>query len=590
MDNSDNYRSRKRRRSARERQRARQQRQNTSMATKIEAETDAPVQRETLTDKTTFKDKALHIGKIILAKLLVLLRDLGWYLRNNPMALRGVAVVIVVFVGIFALSFLFSGKIAPNISTMGMSLSGMSVSDAEEALTNAWESDITIDLFVDGDLFISVRPAEIGLSLDAESTAKSARSAGLSGIPFGRSIDPTVELDYPTAQSFLLAFAQDVDIEALNAGYEWVDNQVNGISGQDGRRLDVTLSLERLTQDITSIANSRRFNLLVENLRPNVNDPNSFLPQVQELVNEPFELIGYDPFTNQRFFWTVSPEVFVPWLEAGPASLSIRERSFLPFVDELNASLNAEGDNSRYILPDEAVEHLTEAIVTRANEINLRIRYLDSTVTIEFGDTVHAIARQQGVPFFLIEERNNSIDLDSISPGDVLSIPTRDVTMPHTPIPHKRIIVDLIDQHLYAFENGQVVFDWEISSGVTNAPTSPGIYQILNHDPVAYGSSVTLCDAAGIECGQWEMQWFMGIYQVQEGLVNGFHGDVLLPNGNWLGAGAIGTPATFGCVMSEGDHAQTLYDWAEVGTIVEIISNEFTPMSDLGQLVWNGNI
>src|SRR5690606_41204215 len=69
-----------------------------------------------------------------------------------------------------------------------------------------------------------------------------------------------------------------------------------------------------------------------------------------------------------------------------------------------------------------------------------------------------------------------------------------------------------------------------ISSGVQNAVTSPGIYQILNHDPVATGSSNTLCNSAGLECGTWEMNWFMGIYQVSPGLINGFHGAVLLPS------------------------------------------------------------
>jgi hypothetical protein len=78
------------------------------------------------------------------------------------------------------------------------------------------------------------------------------------------------------------------------------------------------------------------------------------------------------------------------------------------------------------------------------------------------------------------------------------------------------------------------------------------------------------------------MNWFMGIYSVREGLVNGFHGGVLLPNGNQLGEGAIGTPATFGCVMSPDVDAKALYDWAEDGTVVEIISSEYQPLSELG--------
>ena len=151
-------------------------------------------------------------------------------------------------------------------------------------------------------------------------------------------------------------------------------------------------------------------------------------------------------------------------------------------------------------------------------------------------------------------------------------------------LPPKRIIVNLDTQMLVAYDNGEEIFRWYISSGVSNAPTSPGVYQILNHDERAYGSSNTLCDSAGIVCGQWEMNWFMGIYEVIPGLVNGFHGAVLLPNGNYLGGGNVGAPYTFGCVMSSDENARMLYEWADVGTIVEIISWEFPPQSDLGRL------
>jgi lipoprotein-anchoring transpeptidase ErfK/SrfK len=148
-------------------------------------------------------------------------------------------------------------------------------------------------------------------------------------------------------------------------------------------------------------------------------------------------------------------------------------------------------------------------------------------------------------------------------------------------VPNKRIIVDIETQSLVAYENGQEVFSWRISTGIGSAPTSPGIYQILNHDPEAYGSSFTLCGAQG--CGQWTMYWFMGLYEVQPGLMNGFHGAVLLPNGSYLGGGNVGSPYTFGCVMSLDSNAKLLYDWADEGTPVEIISREFAPRSELGR-------
>ena len=79
------------------------------------------------------------------------------------------------------------------------------------------------------------------------------------------------------------------------------------------------------------------------------------------------------------------------------------------------------------------------------------------------------------------------------------------------------------------------------------------------------------------------MAWFMGVYEVVPGLMNGFHGAVLLPNGGYLGGGGVYEPTTFGCIMSVDKWARQLYEWAEIGTMVEIISEEFAPESELAK-------
>ncbi|MBZ0300613.1 MAG: L,D-transpeptidase, partial [Anaerolineae bacterium] len=61
------------------------------------------------------------------------------------------------------------------------------------------------------------------------------------------------------------------------------------------------------------------------------------------------------------------------------------------------------------------------------------------------------------------------------------------------------------------------------------------------------------------------------------------HGAVELPNGRYLGGGNVGEPFTFGCVMSLDENAKALYDWAELGTIVEVLSSEYPPQSALAQ-------
>ena len=74
-----------------------------------------------------------------------------------------------------------------------------------------------------------------------------------------------------------------------------------------------------------------------------------------------------------------------------------------------------------------------------------------------------------------------------LSVGETVNLPSPDITLPLDPIPNKRIVVNLKTQSLIAYENGQPVFSWLISSGMDHAPTSPGIYQIFSHDRESEG-------------------------------------------------------------------------------------------------------
>ena len=297
-------------------------------------------------------------------------------------------------------------------------------------------------------------------------------------------------------------------------------------------------------------------------------------------ATQPMIFNGYDPFKDEHVSWTTDRDTITSWLEVGASGLTLREETFGPFIQAQNQVI-AVADNDRFLEVNETMNKMRDAIQLNKHELDLRIRYRATPYEVARGDTAFDIALQTGIPMFLLEEANPGRDLAVLYPGDTINLPSRDVTLPLDPIPNKRIIVDLDTQSLRAYEDGQEVFHWLISSGIDTAPTAPGVYQILSHNEVAYGSSYTLCSAQG--CGQWEMQYFMGIYEVVPGLVNGFHGAVILPNGAYLGGGNVGRPYTFGCVMSSAEQARLLYEWADQGTVVEIISDQFAPESDLAR-------
>lgn len=508
------------------------------------------------------------------------LRDAGWYVRSTPLIPLGAALVLAVLFLAFAASHVVNGRIFPNVWALGINLGDLTAAEAETALRAAWDNQVRIRL-ADEDRAWAAAPADLGMAFDPRPVVEAAFGVGMAGIPLGWTLEPQITLDYITAQNYLLDLAQQVQIEPFNAGYAMREGQVVSVEGRPGRMMDVGLTMETLTQDPLAVVRRRLLPLHMIPLPPAVADASAYLEEARAFAAQPFQLRGYDPYLDQTIAWGTTPEVVVSWLEAGPDSLTLREQAFLPFLEAQNNSLAASGTAVRYLDATETSEKLRTAISLKSSGVDLRIRYRPTQYTVVRGDTATAIARKTGIPFYMIEQSNPGRDLNVLAIGDQLNLPSRDVALPLSPIPNKRIVVDLRSQSLVAYENGQQVFSWLISSGMAEAPTSPGIYQILTHDEVAAGSSYTLCNTQG--CGQWQMNWFMGIYEVVPGLMNGFHGAVLLPNGNYLGGGNVGSPFTFGCVMSQDDNARLLYEWADAGTIVEIVSNDYPPQSDLAR-------
>jgi lipoprotein-anchoring transpeptidase ErfK/SrfK len=122
----------------------------------------------------------------------------------------------------------------------------------------------------------------------------------------------------------------------------------------------------------------------------------------------------------------------------------------------------------------------------------------------------------------------------------------------------KRVIVDLSEQHLYAYQGNELVHSFVVSTGADNA-TRTGTFSILDKIPKAWSDPWRF----------WMPDW-LGLYWagVTE---NGIHALPVLPNGNVIWGDGLGTPISHGCVVLSTQDARLLYDWVEVGTQVQIL-------------------
>lgn len=176
------------------------------------------------------------------------------------------------------------------------------------------------------------------------------------------------------------------------------------------------------------------------------------------------------------------------------------------------------------------------------------------TYTVRPGDTLYRIAQQFGTTVTQLAYLNGITNPSSISSGQVLQIGSE---LPSA-IETKRIVVDLSEQHLYAYEGDILLYSYVASSGAAPAYTRTGEFRVQSKVPNAYGSTWDI----------WMPHW-LGIYWAG-GSENGIHGLPVLPSGETLWAGYLGSPISYGCVVLGSHEAEVLYDWAEIGTPVTI--------------------
>lgn len=122
----------------------------------------------------------------------------------------------------------------------------------------------------------------------------------------------------------------------------------------------------------------------------------------------------------------------------------------------------------------------------------------------------------------------------------------------------KYIEVDLSDQTLKYYQNGQLLGSHRVSTGKWMTPTPIGTFKTYNKIPLAYSKPYDLY-----------MEWWMAFTP------DGSYGVHALPfwknpNGGrrYEGERSIGNPASHGCIRQTLKEAKQLYDWADIGTPV----------------------
>ena len=178
------------------------------------------------------------------------------------------------------------------------------------------------------------------------------------------------------------------------------------------------------------------------------------------------------------------------------------------------------------------------------------------TYVVRRGDTLSKIARQYGTTSAALAQLNGIVNPSAIYTGQDLRLSS--AAPPVSTGGGKRIVIDLSEQHLYAYQGDRLVYSFVASSGRAPSYTKPGNFRVQSKIPKAYGATWNI----------WMPHW-LGIYWAGS-TENGIHALPILSNGQILWAGYLGRPVSYGCIVLGTYEAQLLYNWADIGTPVSI--------------------
>jgi lipoprotein-anchoring transpeptidase ErfK/SrfK len=462
-----------------------------------------------------------------------------------------------------------SDRIMARVETMGINLGGMSTTQAARVLQQQWDEQ-SIET-VAGDSATSHTPTELGILLDAETMARAAHTLGRSpehiaaivrrGPPI--SVPAVWAVDPARSEAFLRGMASQFDRAVVEAGLRWQDGTVEATPSESGRAMDVTGAVSWLAQHATELLVERRWTLPVESLSPPIRDAGAAAAEANRLLANTVTVRIYDPLTDESWTWAIAPDEWAPWLNLGltagePPGLrwQIDDDGVRSGLQELEAALGSD----RRLDTAEAAGAVTEAMNSGSWTTQLRVYHRDRQYTVQEGDTLASIAFDHGIPYPWIQQANPGAG-DNLQLEQLLTIPSPDVLLPLPVHEGKRITISLSSQMMWAYEDDDLRWLWQVSTGMPSSPTSPGVFQIQTHELDAYAA-------------EWDlsMPHFMGIYEPGPGadVMNGFHGFPSRGGTQLLWTNSLGRPVTYGCILISSENATALYDWAEEGIVVEI--------------------
>jgi LysM repeat protein len=195
-----------------------------------------------------------------------------WIILGGSMTV-GIA-VFMAFVGMLLVLYLSSNQIPTGVSVAGITVGGQSSSAAQASLQTLNNRPIRL---TDGDRSWQMSLADLGVALDVDATLQAATKASS-----GSALQPRYTINLSQAQTGLASISTQVNIPASA-----------GNPPQQGRAMDIPVTLDRLRVDVSGELADGILNLDMVAVDPPAPDPDApYSGETSTYIVQPGQELG----------------------------------------------------------------------------------------------------------------------------------------------------------------------------------------------------------------------------------------------------------------------------------------------------------
>jgi vancomycin resistance protein YoaR len=309
--------------------------------------------------------------------------------------------IFVLLTGLFAYQYMQSGRIYPGVTLAGVDLSGLSIDQATERVFE----EVTYPqngriLFKYGDTSWLASPAELGLFLDAQTSAQKAFDTGRSGnlLPRlinqynlytqGVDIPPVMIFDQNMALQYLSHLSGQIDQPVIEASLDINSTDVIVRQGQIGRTLNITATMAQISSQLEKLQDGI-ITLVVDETTPHIMDASQQAEQARQILSQSLTL-KLPEGESIGGPWTFDTAALASMLSFDLVNdsqkdyyqLNLNSETLHEFLLSLEPELYLASENARFMFNDDTrqLEVVKHATIGRTLDVDASLQSIRDTL------------------------------------------------------------------------------------------------------------------------------------------------------------------------------------------------------------------